>query len=332
MGNHEGDDPDMIDVTAFDAATGATQWHQRVDVNRQSGASGMAAIRGKLYVAGAVESPENDLTFRGFLQIYNAADGADIDNVILDEESGFSSIATKGNRIFVAGAAEAVTTTRGRVDDFAFLVQSRNGDTLELLWEQIVNLEDRRDLAGFIVAKGKRVYVAGRSEDTTGLGVVGLLVAALDASTGAELWTYTFDDDTSDAEFISMAFRGGKVFVSMTVDDTGIVTALRGRDGHELWQVTEKLGEATSFRAVAAGKGIVVAVGDDEKADGSRTLLVVGFNPKTGAGLWLAEAGETGGSAEAAAVTVGREAVFVTGQVRAPGSSAEMTTRAYATK
>ena len=176
------------------------------------------------------------------------------------------------------------------------------------------------------------MYVAGRTEDTTGLGVVGLLVAALDAATGAELWTYTFDDDTSDAEFISMAFRGGKVFVSMTVDDTGIVTALRGRDGHELWQVTEKLGEATSFRAVAAGKGIVVAVGDDEKADGSRTLLVVGFNPKTGAGLWLAEAGETGGSAEAAAVTVGREAVFVTGQVRAPGSSAEMTTRTYATK
>jgi len=129
-----------------------------------------------------------------------------------------------------------------------------------------------------------------------------------------------------------MAFRGSKVFVSMTLGDAGVVTALRGRDGRELWQISEQLAEATSFNAVAAGKGIVAAVGQDDKVDGTKTLLGGGFNPETGAELWLAEAGETGGSGRAGAITVGRDAVYVSGRISAPNASTEMTTQAYATQ
>lgn len=327
---NDNDPSDTIDVTAYDEATGATQWNKRVEVSSSSLAGGLAALRGKVYAAGSVRGPEVELTFRAFLQIYDAADGAEIDNVTLDEESRFQAVAVKGNQVFVAGFAEATSAARGRIDDFAFLVQSRDGDTAELQWEQRVNVEGRRDSAHAVIAKGKRVYVAGRSDDPGGAD--GLLVAALDTATGEELWTYTFDDDTSDVERVSMAFRGGKVFVSMTLADAGVVTALRGRDGRELWQISEQLAEATSFNAVAAGKGIVAAVGQDDKADGTKTLLVVGFNPKTGAGLWLAEAGEIGGSGRAAAVTVGKDAVYVSGRIAAPNASSEMTTRAYATQ
>lgn len=277
---NDNDPSDTIDVTAFDAATGATQWNKRVEVSSSSLAGGLAALRGKLYVAGSVANPDANLSFRAFLQIYDATDGTEIGDATLDEESRFHAVAVKGNQVFLAGFADSAPPTRdrGRIDDFAFLVQSRHGDTAELQWEQRVNLEGRRDSPNTIIAKGKRVYVAGRSENAD--GVEGLLVAALDSATGEELWTYNVDIGTTDVQFVSMAFRGGKVFVSMTADDTGIVTALRGRDGRELWQASERIDEATSFWAVAVGKGIVAAVGENDKADGSSKLLIVAFNPK----------------------------------------------------
>jgi quinoprotein glucose dehydrogenase len=143
-------------------------------------------------------------------------------------------------------------------------------------------------------------------------------VIALDPATGAERWV--FDPHVADRNYSEAASRGvavkaGTVFLG-TLDAR--VIALRGRDGHKLWEAPiGGDGYQLTSAPVVAGSTVIVgsSLGDNGRAEMERGT-VTGFDARSGKQKWRWDAtppGKTGAANAWAPMSVdeARDMVFV---------------------
>jgi hypothetical protein len=170
-------------------------------------------------------------------------------------------------------------------------------------WTDAFDATLEADQANVVAVKGRRVVVAGRSDDLAGGGAEQALVRALDAKTGAELWTHRLEHVTS-SEAQAIAISGSRAFVALEAEnadafasgDDWMVAAHSLKDGATLWEsILPSTGDEQVVAIAAKGSRVfaggeaenLVSTGEDPLVPASgRDWLVRALSAKKGSVLW----------------------------------------------
>jgi len=88
----------------------------------------------------------------------------------------------------------------------------------ELLWADVLDQNLGADQADAVAVKGRRVVVAGRSDDVGGAEMPQSVVRALDAKTGERLWSYQLDH-VQTSESTALVVSGNRAFVARKAEN-----------------------------------------------------------------------------------------------------------------
>ena len=141
----------------------------------------------------------------------------------------------------------------------------------EVLWSTARDQDLGADDTNAVAVKGKRVLVAGRSDDRLGAEQRQATLHAFDAKTGAELWGHQLEH-VQTSEAIALAISGSRAFVALeaeNADTTGsgpdwMVTAHEVKSGLTLWEDIVPNGGEERVAALAAKGSRVFAGGEVE--------------------------------------------------------------------
>ena len=282
-----------------------------------------------------------------------------------------SSVATQGNRVFVAGgtpgfsvmaydsmtgkllwhisnadggaagiaAQGSLVFVAGAIDE-GFAVQAFHANSGIPLWQDLVKegLYDDMNWATSIAVKGNLIFVAGAIGDN--IGCTDFAVRAYLGRTGKLLWEDLFEGtgnamDTADA----IAADRNRVFVSGTVENiyTGqdfIVRAYHAQTGKLLWQdqVNGTINQYDVGSAIAVKGNLLCVAGSLRNVGTGNDFIVRTYHAKTGKLLWQDQVNCPHEYDEANAIAIKDGLVFVGGSVSNNDKGRLFTIRAYYAK
>ncbi len=225
------------------------------------------------------------------------------------------SIATTGDRVFVATARPALSGT-GR----NMVVRAYDAGTGALLWE------DRFDRGGDdfidnVVAQGALVFVSGAAAAAPFPVQTDFAVRALDAATGALVWQDFYDFDGNLDQARGIAVGQGRVFAvgfGRHADGNGdlIVRAYEANTGVPLWTDAFDLAGESDFatRIAVLGSRVFIA-GHASDALGNTDFLVRAYDADTGALVWQDLSDGPGNFDNASALDGRGNLLYVTGRM-----------------
>jgi outer membrane protein assembly factor BamB len=167
---------------------------------------------------------------------------------------------------------------------------------LSLAWTRDFGYE-----VGSPLVVGDRVYVSAAPTQTYGTNVM-----ALDAATGATVWSQPVDGPYYHSY---LAYDDGRVFA---VNSTGTLWAFDAADGHLDWKATDSAQQHVMSDVPVADRGLVHVAADAQKScscDSEPEHDVMTYRESDGALVWSAPA-EIGG--DGASLAVDGERVYVT--------------------
>ena len=176
------------------------------------------------------------------------------------------------------GGAEPVVANGTVYSSCASGICALNASTGAKLWSYAIG---GGDVTGSPAVENRVVYFGSEAPcHTTACSPAGGTVYALNASTGAELWSYA----TGVPVATSPAVANGVVYVGSNDDERGEndFFALNASTGALLWS-TEGVGPPTSFSPPAVADGVVYVAAADAL---DRSYDVYAANASTGALLW----------------------------------------------
>jgi hypothetical protein len=258
----------------------------------------MVLDQGTLYVSGAGTGPtkDDDFLVRAYdsrtgtllwADLFNLAGGLDAADVIAVDPGGLGLV-------FAAGSGTNTTGNHAKARDL--LIRAYDGQTGALVWHDQFDLAHDRDEANAVAAFNGRVFVAGRSRNTT--QDFDLVLRCYDAQTGSLLWQDVHDGSSplrhpgkaEAARGIAVGWDGVYV-VGLTTNANGqfdlLVRAYDPATGRLLWEdVFDLAGGADVASAVALDSGRLVVGGYGTNAAGNRDFLVRAYDSRTGTLLW----------------------------------------------
>jgi hypothetical protein len=320
-------------VRAYEVRTGTLRWQSHFD--RAGGfdrANSAAVARDSLVVAGDSTTAAGD--FDWSVRGYHPRSGALLWENHFDRAGGndraYAVVEAKG----IAVAAGHTTNASGNTD---WTLRAHNPRTGALLWEDHFDRAGGGDgvwaataTRGLVVAAGHTVSSAGDSDWS---------VRAHDARTGAVRWEDHFDRAGGDDRAQAIAASGNLVVVggwttsapsSATAKRDWSIRAYEAGSGFLLWEdhLDRAGGHDTDF-GIAAGEGLVVAVGRTMDASGNYDWTVRAYEPRTGILLWEDHFDRAGGLEEAVAVSIAGNHVIVAGQSANAAGNQDWTVIAY---
>ncbi|MBV8531314.1 MAG: PQQ-binding-like beta-propeller repeat protein [Candidatus Eremiobacteraeota bacterium] len=180
-----------------------------------------------------------------------------------DGGTNFGDNAPAAGSSLVYAACGAVTS------DYVCAYNVSNGD---LQWSTQVG--DQANIA--ISLAGSVVYAASNLN-----GSNTSTVEALDAATGAAIWTFTYTKTSGGAVPAQPpAIARSTVFVSGT---NGVLYALRKSNGRKIWSTSTASGHDYVRSAPSVANGVVYVIGGGSGGSGPNTSA---YNAATGALLW----------------------------------------------
>lgn len=297
----EDGDEDFV-VRALDKQTGDEVWHQQFGRMVKNDDSDALAVRGsRVFLVGAIEeSEELGVEERDIIVVAFDTKTGDIqwrrELGQPGRDDAANSIVARGSRVFVAGM---ITTTNGDEDLFVVALDTATGD---VQWEYQFDLNGDDDEPAAIAVNAGRVFVAGRGR--TAAGERDILVWALDAKTGTQLWVEQFDLVGSNDIASALTVRGPQVFVAgesqvepenpedpeFEPATDAVVLALDKETGTILWHQRfdleqDDVGNDT-IRDIDADGSHLYVVGEGVTARGDEDAVVLALDKATGDIRW----------------------------------------------
>ncbi len=185
----------------------------------------------------------------------------------------FSSIFLLGEGVFAAGG--------GRL--------SPNHFGLDELWLDQFDLAGGNDDIDAMAEDLKRVYVAGEPMNVN--GNEDIVVRALNAQTGKQVWRRQFNLADLNDDVRDITVNRGKVFMAGTLERNvgnrdAIVAALNANTGKVLWKYLLEGVTDDKFIAIAAKPKRVYVVGEVDTARAGEDFLVAALDSHKGQVLW----------------------------------------------
>jgi glucose dehydrogenase len=298
-------------VRAYDTATGTLEWRDQAPL-----ASGIITtvviddLGRRVFGAGYAQGGQDTDTL---VRAYDARTGdrlwEDIVNKGLDDF--VQGIAASRLGIFVVGYGGNVGGSK--ID---FLVRAYAPKTGALLWEDQVDNAGNDDVAWKVAVGRRRVFVAGSTSDGANQE---WLIRAYDAGSGHLAW------ERRKAGGLPTAIAVGEdqVFVGGLATTNGIshrlLASYDAKTGKLLWR--DKTGSGPISDIVVAESRVF--------ASGSRENLLRSYEARTGELLWEDKTAIPGHSVTPRALDVGRDFIFMAGEVTKPFEYSEFLVRAY---
>ena len=286
-------------VRVHDANTGALLWEDVVDkANGDDVATTIAVTGRRVVVAGwsssagplpppdeepGLETGNTDLLVR----VYDAFDGKILWEDVFDRAGGddvATTVVASGRRVFVGGISEKFDESG--TSNLDGVVRAYDAATGAVLWHVDVD-SGPTDLIASIVVRGRRLFVAGRTQNTAGNADV--LVQAYDTETGAALWSNIFDGGNGDDWANAIAVTRGKVAIAGRVTDANgniefLVRTYKSVTGDLLWEDRFDVGRIDEARDITIERGRIVAVGLGEDDGENFDFIVRGYSAHQFAG------------------------------------------------
>jgi TolB-like protein len=199
-------------VRAYNVKDGKLLWQNNYDREGSlwDGAYSVAVKGNRVFVVGETESVAGGSAFS--VRVYSANNGALLWEDNYDREGTLwdwaYNVAVKYDTVFVVGGTE--TTTGGN----AFTVRAYNVANGALLWQDNYDREGGlSDGAYNLVVSGKKVFVVGKTETTTGGSAA--TVRGYNSASGSVVFETYYDREGSkwDGAY-DVAYQGGKLFVA----------------------------------------------------------------------------------------------------------------------
>jgi outer membrane protein assembly factor BamB len=284
-------------VRAIDAIDGVVQWNQEVRVGSECGeerpgfgrcvAKAIDVEDGRVFAVGHMTASAGHQS--DFAVVALDADTGDRLWIDRDGGSGFDAawaVVAEEDLVFVLGESDLFGTTDGFRGVWLRAYDARTGD---VQWERQFSAAKIYTLNSTLAAGHNRVFVA-TDEQAPG----DFMVRALDAASGATVWTDRIDDATSLGRAEALAFEkesgSGKLIASgvtgCNADSFECELVLRMYDPKSglIWQRTDSArGGDWAFPArVMAGKTGFFFAGGELLEDGQYHYLIRSFAPRTG--------------------------------------------------
>jgi hypothetical protein len=277
-------------VRAYDGATGALVWEDRVDpAGGWDTPFSVAIASGRVFVGGNVEDPPGDADW--IVRAYALDDGAVLWQDTLDL-GGFETVdplVVRGNRVIATGWGGP-----GCFSDCDEITRAYDARTGTVVWEDRVDRGTMSNQAIAVATAGAAVLVGGWLGTEDGL-TSAFQVRALDAETGLLLWEDQVFGPGYDTSFVTqIATHGDRAYAVGTVDDNWLVRAYHAATGTVLWSRTFSLispGAGFSdvpFQVATDGERVVVGGYGTTRGRGFYALdwVVNSYDAKTGRLLW----------------------------------------------
>lgn len=166
----------------------------------------------------------------------------------------------------------------------------------DVLWTSVFDQNLGRDQANQVAVKGRRVVVAGRSDDMNGAEIEQSVVRALDAKTGEQLWSYQLEHvQTSDS--VALAISGHRAFVARQAENADgafsgpdwMVAAHDLKTGDPVWEdIVPSAGDEEVVALAVKGRRVFAGGEAENLVDpaSGRDWLVRAVSSKSRSFLW----------------------------------------------
>ena len=166
----------------------------------------------------------------------------------------------------------------------------------ELLWSHVSDQNLGADQANAVAVKGRRVIVAGRSDDLTGDGIDQAVLRGLDAKTGELLWTHQLDH-VPTSESVELVISKNRVIVAREAENADgtfsgpdwMVAAHDLKTGAPVWEdIFPSTGEESVVALAAKGNRVFAGGEAENQVDpaSGRDWVVRAVSAKNRTFLW----------------------------------------------
>jgi DNA-binding beta-propeller fold protein YncE len=265
-----------------------------------------------------------------------------------------------GSKVFVTGHSSKWGDEFGLSDDYSTVAYSAASGS-ELWVARYNGPADFDDVATSLVVSpdGSKVFVTGRSYDSSSGSSYDYATVAYSAASGSELWVARSDGPankvTRHARYIGPTYNydfahslavspdGTKVFVTGEAYDSGgspdyATVAYSASSGSELWVArydgSANLIDFATSLAVSPDGSMVFVTGESDHSSSSQDFATVAYSASSGSELWVARYDGSANSANGAtalAFSPDGSKVFVTGYSADSGGVSAYATAAYST-